>query len=72
MTHVMGALFALVDVPRYGYLCCFLIAVSILPLLPLEIFAFMPKFPAMLLFEYLLLLVSSDVRRLSIGPAPAC
>lgn len=69
MTPLLGALFAIVDVSRYRYLCCFLVAISLLPLLPWDIFAFTPKFPTILLFDYLLLLVSRDVRRLSTGYA---
>jgi len=64
MTPVLAALFLLVDVAKYRFICCLLVACSLLPLFPLEILAFTPKFPTIFLFDCILLLVSRDVRKL--------
>jgi len=39
-----------------------MVACSLLPLLPFQVLAFSPKYPTIILFVYLLLLVSRDIR----------
>jgi len=62
MTSVSAALYMVVNVAKYRLLCCSMVACSLLPLLPFQVLAFSPKYPTIILFVYLLLLVSRDIR----------
>jgi len=62
MTSVLAALYMVVNVAKYRLLCCLMVACSLLPLLPFQVLAFSPKYPTIILFVYLLLLVSRDIR----------
>lgn len=51
---------------RYRRMCIILVSCSLLPYIPLDVFVWSPKYPAIICFSLLLIQISQDVRQLSL------